>query len=60
MKPIYKIYLRNGTDTRPRLYNTYEEALAAVHALRKQNRGYYLYEATGNQMRYLTGWEGVY
>ena len=60
MKTVYKIFLRNGTDRRPRLHDTYEEALAAVHALRKQNRGYHLYEATGNQMRYLTGWEGEY
>ena len=47
-------------NERPRIWDTIEEARAAAHELRKQKRGYFLYEVTQQQgrkeMRLMAGW----
>lgn len=47
-------------NDRPRIWDTIEEAREAAHELRKQRRGYFLYELTEvgkrKQMRLVSGW----
>jgi len=57
MKTYYKLI---PLCDKPRLLDTHEEAMAATKAMRKQNLGYFLYEATKQDNRerltFIGGW----
>ena len=60
MKTSYRLIPWNE---RPRIWDTIEEARSAASVLRKQNKGFFLYEVTmeqnRKQMRLVTAWNGL-